>query len=924
MQTDMMPEALQSSVTRVQTFRSDDPGAYPVCRWLIQARTPALQTLNFVASSSIGRQQTLTWPLGDPPPIRHLITEGWQPSSDALWLAGLKELILTRLMEINTNTLQVLSACTSLERLSVQCDDFTVAEFPGAPPSITLPFVQTMDLKFGLDESAVNLIRRLLTPRCLRRSLEITAVPLRLDEFAADYCNFLSPEEIDTRYPSSASIHMESRKPDTAHLVYKTESRRVAFGLLSWEEEVDSFYDLVQEFQELLDEPPLTVTTVDPSEVNNIFLRPFSDEDVRAIRAHFKVASVDYLLALIGSHSNKPSFGPVTRNSTADWNFESLKSLEIHDADLNLSQITRLVGIRWKYLQKNSKTWLEEIDLVNCRLRGMRLGKAVKQLAAIGVTLRGIGCTRVTKLAMKPSAGSTATEAAVCDAVKVAIRHQKNEHALFSLLATDVVHSIFEIVLDLNKIHDPHFPLDHLDLYRRQLFQTRRVCTTLNNFLLSSPQYWRVINIKSPLAVISACLERSGSTTLCIYCTEAYPRPVMPTEQVPEKLQSSVTRIQTLRSDDPDAYHLCRWLVRTRTPALQTLGLLGWGLVYSQESNIEPLGDLSPIRHLTAAAWTPPSDASWLAGLQELILTHLDELGAEVFQVLSVCTSLERLRIQCSDVTAANEFPDAPTPITLPCLKTMDLKFYSHKAVMNLIRRLVTPRVLWGNLELQGVVHRLDEHAADYCNFMSSEERSSEYHDSASIRIEHRLGRYARIVYETESRRLALRLPDTTEAAVAFHDLVQESQARLKGPPLTVTTVDLGFESGVLFFQALSDQNVRTIVAQFQVWPADLLITAIEERCSTNLPGEPPASTSTDWPFGSLESLTIDAAPDLDLSRIVRLVEIRRQHPREYSKTWVKEIVLVNCRLKGIELGEAVKQLAAIGVTLRGIACSRF
>ncbi|KAG8891877.1 hypothetical protein FRC01_014470, partial [Tulasnella sp. 417] len=217
--------------------------------------------------------------------------------------------------------------------------------------------------------------------------------------------------------------------------------------------------------------------------------------------------------------------------------------------------------------------------------------------------------------------------------------------------------------------------------------------------------------------VTDAVIKRSGSTSLCLYCIKALP-PALTRDQVAsEELQTCIPRIQTLRSDDPDAYLLCRYLLRTRTPALQTLKLLGeTGPV---ERVVEPLGDLSPIRHLTAFSWQPSPGLIWLNGLRELNLAHLSRLNTEIILVLSACTSLESLYVQCGGLRAVGDLQDAPSQVTLPCLQTMDLAFESDDSAVNLIQRLAVPQILRTSLYITRATLNLDLYVADYCAFMS-------------------------------------------------------------------------------------------------------------------------------------------------------------------------------------------------------------
>ncbi|KIO23159.1 hypothetical protein M407DRAFT_244869, partial [Tulasnella calospora MUT 4182] len=111
--------------------------------------------------------------------------------------------------------------------------------------------------------------------------------------------------------------------------------------------------------------------------------------DVRRIWVT-SAGGVGAVLALIGSSS--PTLPSGTPENT-EWPFESVQGLIIEESQLNVRVLTRVVGIRQKYLRASSKSWLKRILLVNCHLIGMAFSKAEKELAALGVVLTEIGCS---------------------------------------------------------------------------------------------------------------------------------------------------------------------------------------------------------------------------------------------------------------------------------------------------------------------------------------------------------------------------------------------------------------------------------------------------------------------------------------------------------------------------------------------------
>ncbi|KAG9044648.1 hypothetical protein FS837_007763 [Tulasnella sp. UAMH 9824] len=172
------------------------------------------------------------------------------------------------------------------------------------------------------------------------------------------------------------------------NLAYETENFQVGFGGIG--EDAFIINSVVQEFQDLFKNPSLTVTIDERLEDVWLFLRLLNEQNVRTIVAHFKYGEypVGNLLRVIGSIS--PPFPHGTMTSTAiDWPFKSLRSINIHDAYVELVNFTSLVEM---YLHKSAKPLLEEIILVGCSYSGMELAEAVEKIAEIGIILRGIEC----------------------------------------------------------------------------------------------------------------------------------------------------------------------------------------------------------------------------------------------------------------------------------------------------------------------------------------------------------------------------------------------------------------------------------------------------------------------------------------------------------------------------------------------------
>lgn len=497
-----------------------------------------------------------------------------------------------------------------------------------------------------------------------------------------------------------------------------------------------------------------------------------------------------------------------------------------------------------------------------------------------------------------------ATEVAVCDAVELAIRRRRNERAPFAQLSTDLVHSIFGIVLEVDRVHDPSLSVGDFVPNPPQLTCLRQVSSAWNDFLLASPRYWQTIDIGGPPQAITAAIERSGSAPLCLSVSGIHQssQPI----NLPEELRSCY-RIQTLRSNDPKAYRLCRWLLRDRRPGLQTLQLT------ARSGPVEPLGELPSIRHITACWWQPPSTATWLVGLKELVLRNNSEPDAELLQLLSACPNLETFTIFGNDLTAGGELTGA---ISLPRLKSIDLSYNWSATVMKLRERLIIPQCIRRALETRWA-QRLSQYIADYRRVMSLEESWTQYPKSARILINGAGGSGVHLSYETENRQAGFLVPNEEELP-ALHDLVQELQDLFQRPSLTVT-ISNPLRRVCLVLKSLGDQNIQRIVA-YPNSPASGALQAVDRFLraigapSAVVPDGTLTNAVTDRPFKSLRFIDIRGFT-VNLVDFTRLVE---EYLNKNSTPLLEEIVLINCNLEGMELAQAAERLAGVGITLRG------
>ncbi|KAG8913788.1 hypothetical protein FRC00_001588 [Tulasnella sp. 408] len=331
------------------------------------------------------------------------------------------------------------------------------------------------------------------------------------------------------------------------------------------------------------------------------------------------------------------------------------------------------------------------------------------------------------------------------------------------------------------------------------------------------------------------------------------------------------------------------------------------------ENIVEPLGELPSIRHLTADWWQPPSDATWLVGLKELVLRNDSAPDVELLHLLSACPNLEMFTIFGDDLTAGEELTGA---ISLPRLKSIDLSYNWSATVMKLMERLVIPQCIRRALETRWAP-RLSQYIADYRRVMSLEESWIEYPKSARILINGVGGSGVHLSYETENRKAGFLVPNEEELP-ALHDLVQELQDLFRRPSLTVT-ISSPSRLVCLVLESLGDQNIQRIVA-YPNSPALGALEAVENFLrairtpSADVPDGTLTTTATDWPFKSLISIDIHEVTVI-LLNFTRLAE---EHLNKSSKPSLEEIVLINCDLEGMELAQAAERLAGIGITLRG------
>ncbi|KAG8905883.1 hypothetical protein FRC01_008200, partial [Tulasnella sp. 417] len=499
-----------------------------------------------------------------------------------------------------------------------------------------------------------------------------------------------------------------------------------------------------------------------------------------------------------------------------------------------------------------------------------------------------------------------ASEIAICEAIEVVVRRQRNERTLFSHLPADIVHSIFGAALDVDRIHNSYLPDEELEENDEQLESMRLVSSGWNRFLLSSPRYWQAINITKPQEAIKLALERSGSAPLHIHS-------VPWRSQDPSMSLIPAARIQTLRSNDPDEYLLYRSVLQYPLPALQTLELAAPSWI--DDDDVGPLGNLPSLRHLTACRWQPPADAAFLRNIKELILWRDLEPDMELLRVLSACPNLEHLEIAFMNKAVRGEPLTAVGPVTLPRLRSIGLDLKSSESAVKLIRRLIIPQCTQRTITVADPGD-LGLYIADYRRLVCSEERCIGQHpESAAVLLNNPFfGNNNGMEYKMKSPKVRLIVFSLPEAP-AFHDLIQQFQTTFRGSPLSVT-IKSPSERATSLLKCIGDQNIQTIAVHF---PYGSTRTGDLLKAIGSHPANPPGQNkqavngTTDQPFKSLRSIEIyDARVNL-----VDFIGLAEEHLHKDSKPMLEEIVLFFCSLEGMGRDQAVESLKKIGITLQ-------
>ncbi|KAG8899383.1 hypothetical protein FRC00_001515 [Tulasnella sp. 408] len=490
------------------------------------------------------------------------------------------------------------------------------------------------------------------------------------------------------------------------------------------------------------------------------------------------------------------------------------------------------------------------------------------------------------------AASSPAAKIEIFDTIDKMIRRRRNEHTCFIQLPTDVVHLIFGMALNLDRIHDPDLSLDDLEEHRRNLLSMRCVSVAWNAFLLSRPEYWCVIDIT---ATAPESVARAQQAPLCLYSKQGSGDGSHPSlELLSPILLGRATQVRTIRSDEENAYDFGIRMLRAGLPDLETLEL-------TKATDWADMDEDSP-----------SADALWLRNLRILVLKSPLDLNVHLLRVLTKCTNLAKLTLHADNgPDSAEEMNSAPSLISLPRLKEINMEVHMCSDVGYIAPILRFPDHSRRSLRIDDDVS-FEVSPSDICQFLFPDPDGSPAPQETSLEIYDDPDSWPRVAYTAGTASLDLSPSLDDEKYGEFRTLIQAVQAHIKNPPVTLTLHNAN-KWGRFVWQGLGDVNVTKIWVKHMGRMGIVKILGI-------LGGKHalPIPTSVEHKRGPFESLKelILGATELDPRHLTSMVEARHQDLLKPSKTWLTKITLISCFLYGIELDDAATELATMGVAL--------
>ncbi|KIO31694.1 hypothetical protein M407DRAFT_19427 [Tulasnella calospora MUT 4182] len=492
-------------------------------------------------------------------------------------------------------------------------------------------------------------------------------------------------------------------------------------------------------------------------------------------------------------------------------------------------------------------------------------------------------------------------------------RPQSSGNILFGRLAVDMVHYIFHIVLELDRIHDYDVPFEVLDELRKTVFCLRCVSALWNQFILSSPQYWCVINVRGLQAAMVMTIERAQAAPLCIYSVRPSHWQVVHFDQIKPMLVARHGQIQTLRLNDKDLYDFGLSLIRPGLPALRTLEMVPRSYPYRDER--PPIYDTPQLRHLTSKSWRPPLDANWISGLKTLVLRELDGFDPDLYYVLELCAyGLRKLSLGLG--SAWKELSRTPEAIFIPHLEELRLDIGDRRTTKEIMQRILIPQSAGGKIRVSlqledGTVIR------DLLDFLLRSERGVVDREPVNIEIDSELGlMYAKYTNGNRSLQFGFLYGDMEADYEAIRNIFHDVHVRLGHPVISVNmTCDFRSDAEVLKAFYSSTVQVISIITRSLEGIVDLVATAFG-RPDPDLPGQT-VDDEGSWPFQSLQCFAIDCHHrDVDISKIISIIEQRQDYMKACGMIRLERIVLARSCLVGMSFSDAAAKLGALGITL--------
>ncbi|KAG8898496.1 hypothetical protein FRC01_010890, partial [Tulasnella sp. 417] len=362
---------------------------------------------------------------------------------------------------------------------------------------------------------------------------------------------------------------------------------------------------------------------------------------------------------------------------------------------------------------------------------------------------------------------------------------------VYSRLPSDIIHCVFSLALDLDRIHEPDLPLDVLEDHRKQLFRMRCVSVAWNEFLVSGPRYWPAVNLRTPPDLLKTNLQRAAEAPLCIYSTNANERRRETALDPLDKLflLAFIGQVRTIRSNNKEFLPLWKGLLQCSMPILETLDLTehnSWDM-RSSESPAEWLsGTLPMIRNIMARGWQPQSNAAWLGSLESLGFSRPTIVDMNMLRILSQCGSLSSLRIEVDGWSLDEEVPTDSYPnIVLPNLRKLELEFDVLQDVCPLVRRLHIPHSAQRSLDII-LAPQSEEDVEDLVHFIFPEGTVSKLPTNPLLQI-HNLSRQPlRVTYTAGARSITFPVPERFEEWDLLENIIIVIQNRLNNPPFAV------------------------------------------------------------------------------------------------------------------------------------------